>query len=158
MLRHRIFFWWDVAEGARQRRDRLEQGPVWKATRMRKDDQYTIAFDAAAEEALREAMSLTNCKTVPDVIRTALACFIDLLDAEQKNLAIIFRDTAKGSEWGYSPRKPGQAVALPKRGAKGALPSAAASPVRIGISSWSPSEGLRSSVDNVLQLPTHPRR
>jgi hypothetical protein len=125
---------------------------------MRKDTCYTITFDAAAEAALQEAVRLTDGKAVPDIIRTALACFIDLLDAEQRNLAIVFRDAVKGKEWRYSPRKPGQAVALSRTGAKRTLAPAAAAPVRVGASSRARPEDGGPATDNVVALPAQPRR
>lgn len=121
---------------------------------MPKDSCYTVAFDAAAEEALQEAMSLANCGTVPDLIKSALACFIDLLDVEDRRLAIIFRDGATGSEWSYSPRKPGRALAAMPDGAEGGFASVPPSPVVSAKSSRLQSEGLAPSTGNVHHLPT----
>jgi hypothetical protein len=125
---------------------------------MRKDTCYTVTFDAAAEAALQEALRLTGGKAAPDIIRRALACFIDLLDAEQRNLAIVLRDPAKGTEWHYNPREPGQAVALSRTGAKRVLVPAAAAPVRVGPSSGASPDGRRPAMGNVVALTAQPRR
>jgi hypothetical protein len=82
---------------------------------MPKDNRYTIAFSPAAELALKAAMDSTHCKSVPDIVRAATSVFVDLLDVQSRNLSIVFRDEASGSEWSYSPLNPGRASPLQKR-------------------------------------------
>ena len=117
---------------------------------------YTIAFDATAEAAMQDVMRTTNCKTVPDVVRTALSCFIDLLDVEEQRMLIVFRDEASGAEWTYSPLKPSRAVRISEesKDTSDGFPRVAQNVVKIGMAAAQHD----APADNVHPLPQGPRR
>ena len=54
---------------------------------MPQDNRYTIAFNPAAELAVKAVMDTTNYKSVPDIVRAATSVLIDLLDVSPAVLA-----------------------------------------------------------------------
>jgi hypothetical protein len=77
-----------------------------------KPKRFTVGFEASAMAAIEHVIRGTNYRTLPDVVRASVSVFVDLLDAEDRNLEIVLRDGA-GNEWKYSPHKPGRATPLP---------------------------------------------
>jgi hypothetical protein len=72
---------------------------------------FTVGFEPPAMAAIERVMEVTHYKSLPDVVRASVSTFVDLLDAEDRNMEVILRDEA-GNEWRYSPHKPGRATPL----------------------------------------------